>query len=329
MSDSESPAMDLPNLICPECDYQFQAIDVSGLDQTSFQTLVGSCSCRNCGANVHPEDALLEYFEKAPTTEIRGRPISIGGRASVGTIELTVGETRVEDLVGGGGLTIDRYLLAETDQPPDQSIRDLEGVDLEWFTNLIVDDAVIVDIAGIAHRDGVGFVTSELDSTTTDEITVAYNYQVRPSDIEQPSWVKLLLNAAQLYSKGEGLAMLPLLMAAFENQLARQLWRTLQAQGYAEAEIDDFLSEENYYRWKDRSKEGLEEVTSHRFSTYDGTPYTDFEGIHTRRSNQIIHVDPDEDTADITHEEMAEYFDTTVESILTIHEICYQERMSI
>ncbi|MFC6903772.1 hypothetical protein [Halalkalicoccus tibetensis] len=320
--------MDWPNLLCPDCDYQFQAIDISGFNCTSFQTLVDSCSCRSCGVDIHPEDALLEYFTRIPITEIGGRPIQLGSRASIGTIELEVGKTKEVPLIGGNSLDIGLSLLAETDRPSGQSITDLQGVALDWYPrHLLVENSVIIDI--VQPDEGkIAFVTSELNSNAPDRVTVAYNYHSRPSDIEQPPWIDLLLNAVRLFYQSEWIAMLPLLISAYDNHLARQLRRTLEAEGKSVTEIEQFL-QNDYRGWKDRSKEGLEKVTSHRFSTYSGSLYDNFHTIREERNNKIIHVDSDDDVADISVQESRDYFTTTIESILTIHEICNQKRINI
>lgn len=328
MSDSSTPNMDWPNLLCPDCGSQFQAIDISDFDRTSFQTLVDSCSCRSCGVDVHPEDALLEYFDQIPITEVRGRPIQIGSKASVGTIELEVGKTKEIPLIGGGSLDISLPLLAETDRPSGQSITDLQGVALDWYPrHLLIENSVIIDIVQL---DGgkIAFITSELDSNAPDRVTVAYNYHSRRSDIEQPPWVDLLLNAVRLFYQAEGIAMLPLLISAYDNHLARQLRRTLEADGKSESEVKQFL-QNDYRGWKDRSKKGLEKVTSHRFSTYSGSIYDDFHTIREERNNRIIHVNSNDDVADISVQESRDYFTTTIKSILTIHKICNQKRMNL
>lgn len=326
MNNPSSPVMDRPNLICPDCNYQFQKRDIRDLDRRSFQTLIDSCSCPLCCSDVHPEDALLEYFDQIPTSEIPARPTQIGGFVTGGTINLKVGSTKEVSLLGGNSMTIDLSLLGETDQPGGLSLCDLAGQQIQWYLGpFVIDNAVIVDISQIDDST-VGFITSNLESMISDSITVAYNIHPRLSNIEQPPWLELLGSAAQLYNQGEGMAMLPLLIASYDNHLARQLHRTLELVGRSDEEINEFFHKD-YYRWRDRSKEGLEEAASERLSTYIPIIWDKFVKLRKEeRNNSIIHIDSKAGVANISVQEMQDYFETIMETIIGIYKICYQHR---
>jgi hypothetical protein len=288
--------------------------------------MASSCTCSSCSHDLHPEDALLEYFDRIPTHEVLGRPNQIGGFASVGTKELDVGKTVEENLIGGSSFTIDLTLLAETNQPPGQTIANLDGSSIEWFPGpQLVDDSVVVDIAQVDDAK-VGFVTSERKSHAPSKVTIAYNFHPRLADIPQPPWIELLGTVTRLYHRGEGLAMLPLLVACYDNHINRQLQRSLKIDGKTDQEIEKFFND--YYSWRDRSKKGLEEVTSKRLSTEKPKLFKKFDDLRKDRNNGVIHIDPDDDTVDIPVHQMQDEFETVMDSILAIYNICRVNRQA-
>lgn len=137
---SQSLAMDQLNLVCPSCASQFSKGVLRSITLSDYEIFVKNFSCPSCGVSSHPEDALLNFFRRVPTSELPGWPSQIGGSASVGTIELDVGEVEEISLLGGGGLEIDLTLLAETSQAPGQSMQHLQGTQFDWYPGPIVVD---------------------------------------------------------------------------------------------------------------------------------------------------------------------------------------------
>lgn len=120
--------------------------------------------------------------------------------------------------------------------------------------------------------------------------------------------------------------MLPLLVSCFDNHINRQLHRELRSTGKSDQEIEQFFSD--YYSWRDRCKEGLDEVTFKRFPAEKPGLYNDFDDLRKDRNNGIIHIDPDDNTADIPVHEMQDRFETVMDSILAIYNIFKTERQS-
>lgn len=322
---SRSVPQDKPNLICPACDDQFDKGDMISFDKSDYNSFVGNFACPSCGADVHPEDALFAYFRAAPTSELSGRPVQIGGFATVGTKQLDVGKTEEEALIGGGALDIDLTLLAETAQPPGQTIRQLQGVSLKWYPGPQLINGTVVDIAQASDTE-IGFITSDLNSSSST-VTVAYNILAHRAEVPQPPWVTLLSDAVTHYHRGQGLATYSLLFSAFENLLSRELSRTLRAGGWTDNPIEDFL--ERHWRWEERCKDGLETITSKHFPTQYPSLYQDLYDLRDTRNNEIIHVDPGDAVADISIPELEEALETIIEAMIAINEICYDERRSL
>jgi hypothetical protein len=324
MSTASVP-QDQPNLICPECTDQFNKGDMRSFDKSDYDSFVDDFTCPSCREDIHPEDALFAYFRAAPTSELSGRPVQIGGFATVGTKKLDVGKTKEESLIGGGALDIDLALLAETDQPPGQTIRQLQGVTLEWYPGPQLINGTVVDIAQASDTE-IGFITSDRNSSSST-LTVAYNVLIHRSEVPQPPWVTLLSDAITHYHRGQGLAMYSLLFSAFENLLSRELARTLRARGWWDTPIEDFL--ERYWRWDERCKGGLKKATSTHFPTQYPNLYQDLYDLRDTRNNEIIHVDPGDSVADISVSELKDAVETVMEASIAINEICYNKRQSI
>jgi len=322
---SQSVPQDRPNLVCPKCDSQFNKGDMRSFKKTDYNSFVDGFVCPSCGHGIHPEDALFAYFRAVPTAEISGRPVHIGGFATVGTKELDVGETKKESLIGGGSLDIDLALLAETNQPPGQTIGQLQGITLQWYPGPQKIKGVIVDIAQSSDTE-IGFIASNLNSSSST-VTVAYNVLIHRSEVPQPPWVTLLADAITHYHHGQGLATFSLLFSAFENLLSRELSRTLRAGGWTDNPIEDFL--ERHWTWEERCKAGLNTVTSKHFPTQHPSLYQDLYELRDTRNNEIIHVDPGDAVADIDIKELKDAFETIMDAMIAVNEMCYDERRSL
>ncbi|ELZ22533.1 hypothetical protein C477_04024 [Haloterrigena salina JCM 13891] len=236
-----------------------------------------------------------------------------------------MGKTVEESLIGGGALDIDLALLAETNQPPGQTIRQLQGVTLEWYPGPQEINGVIVDIAQSSDTE-IGFIASDLNSSSST-VTVAYNVLIHRSEVPQPPWVTLLADAITHYHRGQGLATFSLLFSAFENLLSRELSRTLRAGGWTDNPITDFL--ERNWTWEERCKDGLKTVTSKHFPTQHPSLYQDLYNLRGTRNNGIIHVDPSDSVADIDIKELKDAFETIMETMIAVNEMCYDERRSL
>lgn len=59
------PTYQNPNLVCPEpnCGHQISKAELSNQDTSSFETFVDSLECPSCTSDIHPENAVLEYFD--------------------------------------------------------------------------------------------------------------------------------------------------------------------------------------------------------------------------------------------------------------------------
>jgi hypothetical protein len=319
------PAMNKPNLLCPKCGHQFHKRDLLKLSPEDYQAFVGEFSCPSCRGDIHPEDALLKFLSQTPTSEIPGTPCCIGGFATIDTMELNIGETTEIGLIGGGGLDIDLSLLAETEQPPGQGIEGLQGIEIEWYPGpILVEESVVVNVREV--EDGIAFITSELDDTTpdSDSVTIAHHIHVHPSDIPQPPWVTLLSTAAEHYNRGQGLATYTLLFSAYENLLSRELERTLRSKGWENQGIEDFFRE--YYTWSERSKAGLKCATSVHFPSEKSGLWNDLKDLNNTRNEYIVHVDSDDSVVEIGVQELKEGFRVMAESMISVHEWCYDAR---
>lgn len=317
------PAMDWPNLICPDCDTQFKKGDLGAIDKSDYRSFASDFYCLNCGNDIHPEDTLLKYFNESPTKELPGRPSKIGGFASVGTKSLDVGKTEEVGLLGGGSLEIDLKLLSDTDQEAGLDISGLDGQEIEWFPGpILVDDAVVVDLVQASDTE-IGFVTSERQSYSST-VTIAYHYHAHSDGVPQPPWATLLSEALESYHRGHILAMYSLLFSSFENLLSREISRTLRATGCTDNSIEEFLN--NHWTWKERCKSGVETITGKHLPTEKPDLYENLHNLKMMRDNEIIHIDPGDSIADIDVSELMDGFVTVLDSMLAIHSFCYDER---
>lgn len=280
---------------------------------------------------MHPEDAYLEYFRQLPEgiDESLARPLMLGGFATVGALHVEIGHIREESLIGvGDTVKID---VPRVFDPPTDEEAIIEGLDgdevvVYWGNLLLQDESVYADIEAVDDGTKVGIITSRRNDTDEDRVNVGYHVTYHLPEIDSPPWITMLREAAKNYYRGEGLSARPLLIAAYENYLATELARTLGAQGKSDAEIEDFLSYENYHYWKDRSKEGLKEVTGVKLSDYDFDIYDEFAGIKNERDNYLIHVDHGDPLYEVSNEQAKADFKATMECILAVNELCYSER---
>lgn len=120
--------------------------------------------------------------------------------------------------------------------------------------------------------------------------------------------------------------MYSLLFSSFENLLSREISRTLRATGCTDNRIEDYLN--NHYTWKERCKSGIEIITGRHFPTEEPALYSDLHELRQVRNNQIIHIDSGDSVADLGLSEFLDGFVTILDSMITIHSFCFQERQS-
>lgn len=296
-----------------------------------FDSFYSDLDCPSCGTDLHPEDGYLEYFNQLSgvVDEMLGRPFMIGGFATAGARHVEIGKTREDSLIGVvDTIKID---IARVFDPPTEEealIEDLDGEEIEVFWNKLrlLDKAVVAYIEPVDDGSRLGIVTSERDSTDEEEVNVGYHVTYHIPEVESPPWTQLLREVAENYYRGKGLSARPLLISAYENHLSTQLARTLRVKGWPDEKIDEFF--ERHYSWKQRSKDGLEEAAGVRLPDYDFDVYDDYAQIKDERDNYLVHIDHDADIAEVPNKQAKEDFKCTIKAILSVYEICYQERES-
>lgn len=329
---SNAPHMDWPNLVCPECGHQLTKGELLRFD---FESFYEEFRCPDCRIDTHPEDAYLQYFRDLPEErdERLGRPLMLGGFATAGSRRVEIGKTSEEGLLGvGERVKID---IARVFHPPTEEetvLDDLDGDEIEvfWSRLLFLDEAVIAYIEPVKLDDGtskLGIITSQRASTEETEVNVGYHVTYHLPGIESPPWIQLLREAAKNYYQGQGLSARALLVAAYDNHLSKEIVRTLRAKEWEEDRIEEFLS--GYYRWKPRSKDGLESAAGESLFDYDPDMYTQFAQMRNQRNNHLIHIDHDASVSEISNDVAREDFEKTLDAILAVSEICYAERQAI
>lgn len=195
-----------------------------------------------------------------------------------------------------------------------------------------VNSSVVVDAVPLGGGK-IGFITSLKDGESEnppEEVEVGYHNTIHLANMDDPAWIELMREASSALHSANFMAVLPLLSAAFENHLYRQLYRTMRFQGKSEDEIEEIFDEcrrGRFLSWEETVKHGLKTVTGTSMvddeyhSLYDS--YLDFK---RQRDNAIVHVGYDEDAGQISSEEAVEHFITTIDAIVTIFEICQKGR---
>lgn len=253
-----------------------------------------------------------------------GFAFSIGGFAEVGTKEVEVGKTHEFNLFEKGSWQISDLLLAKTDLAGGKDTSDLDGISFEWFDGkLLIDNCIIVD--GVPVEDNsIGIITSAREPVGTETITVAYLIKTQIPSVRQPPWIDLLSTASRLYWRNQLIAIPPILISAYDNHTARQLERTLISNGKSISEIETFFGD--HYRWKGQAKEGLECLTGTRLPEEIPQTYTKLAELRNKRDDYIIHIDADDDLAQVSARDALDMMSTVSEAILTVHKLCYDAR---
>lgn len=351
MSQSQ-PNYQNPNLVCPEpnCEHQFTKVELRNQDLSSFNAFAESLECPACDSDIHPENAVLEYFTRIDSEEAAVHPLSIGGFCNNGIIEVESGHTRTEGIIQRVNIQVNvdgetahegsvesdvkvasprLWSLDEHDEV--DNIGELEGTQIEPVAGpaLLEDETIVADIVDASEEGNpqVDFITSVRDPPTElNEIRFGYHFPVLNPSIQGPPWTELLREGVNSMYRGNGRPALPLFISAFDNAVQRQMHQTMKADGRSDSSIEEFFDGK---RWKDIVKEGLEEVAGERLTTHDISIYQQFEQVRRKRNVDIVHLARDGDIPEITPPEAAEDFQAVLDAILAVYRICRAERRQL
>lgn len=307
-----------------------------------------SLECPSCNSDIHPEDAVLEYFHRIDTEEAGVHPLAIGGYCNSGIIEVEPGQTRTVGLIQRIDIEVEvdeetahegsvdsnvrvasPRLWSLEDHDDIDRIEVLEGTRIEPVAGptLLEDGTIVADIVDSSEENTpqVDFITSIRDPPTElDDVRFGYHTPVLNPDIQGPPWVELLREGVNSMYRGHGRPGLPLFISAFDNAVQRQLHQTMKAHGRSDGAIEDFFEKKR--GWKDIVKGGLEEVAGERLTTYDASVYQDFQRVRRKRNIDIVHLARDDDIPEIPPPEASEDFQSVLSAILAVYRICRAER---
>lgn len=352
MSQSQ-PTYQAPNLACPEpnCGHQFSNVELGKQDTSSFENFVNSLECPSCSSDIHPENAVLEYFQRIDTEEAAVHPLAIGGFCNSGIIEVEPGQTRTEGIIqrinnevevagetAHEGTVESNVRVASPrlwsleDHDDIDRIDELEGTQIEPVAGptLLEDETIVADIVNSSEEDTpqVDFITSIRDPPTElDEVRFGYHFPVLNPDIQGPPWIELIREGVNSMYRGHGRSALPIFISAFDNAVQRQLYQTMKFHGRSDGAIEDFFEQKR--GWKDIVKDGLEEVAGERLTTYDASVYQDFQQVRRKRNIDVVHLARDDNIPEISPPEASEDFQAVMNAILSVYCICRAERHRI
>ena len=339
---SDRPATDFPNIVCPNCGTQFSSGHLSRQNFDSFEKFTSSLSCQGCREDLHPENAVLEYLSRCESNELILQPLSIGGHILAGTITVDTGHTREEGIsrsvqttasIGDEEIAsaesyipyeIGTAFIFETDHEEEVTTQQMVGEPIlpSGGPLPIENDTIVVDVGVVIGDDGhhsLGFITSIRDESAADEVTFGYYASTSIPSLERATWPELLRESVEVIYNGSTRSPYSLAIAAFDNAVSRQLRRSLKSQGATESNIEDFFN--RHSGWKDRVKQGLEEITGERLSTHSHQLYQEIHDIRTERSG-IVHVGADGDLPVPSTADASDDINKVIEGITTIYEIC-------
>lgn len=114
------------------------------------------------------------------------------------------------------------------------------------------------------------------------------------------------------------------MIAGFDNLVLRQLYRTLRANDLSQCDAEEFL--DSLRGWENYVKEGLEEATGARLTARNMSLYNRFYNVRNRRNERIVHLSHRDDVINFTPEDAMKDLTTTIETMLVIFDMCYQQR---
>jgi hypothetical protein len=326
-------------------------MELGNQDTSSFENLVNSLECPSCNSDIHPENAVLEYFHQIDTEEAAVHPLMIGGFCNNGIVEVEPGHTRTEGIIQSVNIEVEVAGETAHQGTVESNVRvasprlwslkyhddidkidELEGTQIEPVVGptLLKDETIVADIVDSSDEDTaqVDFITSIRDeSTGLDEMRFGYHFSVLNPHIQGPPWIELLREGVNSMYRGYGRPALPIFISAFDNVIQRQLHQTMKAHGRSDGAIEDFFEKKR--GWKDIVKEGLEEVAGERLTTYDASVYQDFQQVRRKRNIDVVHSARDDNIPTISPPEVSDDFKAVMDAILSVYCICRAERHRI
>lgn len=323
-----------PNLVCPECEGQYDRAHLNRLDFQTIRPFETRVTCPYCNIEVHPEDAFTAYLQHVPEQQWTGIPFSIGAFANSDTATFEVGKAHEVGLIGvGGDFEVGEIRLWDISDAAGIPSDKLDESVVRAHTGPIeVNKLVVVDAVPLGGGE-IGFITSLKDGESENppmEVEVGYHNTIHLANMNDPAWIELMREASSALHSANFMAVLPLLSAAFENHLYRQLYRTMRYQGKSEDKIEEIFNEcrrGRHLSWEETVKHGLKTVTgTNMIANEYHSAYDSYLKFKRQRDNAIVHIGYDEEAGQIFTEEAVGYFNTTIDAIVTVFEICQKGR---
>jgi hypothetical protein len=339
---NEPPYRD-PNLVCPDCQSQFLSTsDLS--DYSSFRSFRDDLTCP-CGKDVHPEDAVMEYFKQVGADEVPLHPLSIGGHCIHDIIEVDAGTTREDGIVSSASTSVsvnDKEVASSTTsleydigiarvwEPESENFEDCVNNVVEPIVGprLIKDDSIVVDVTSVSEDRStkIGTISSIRDDQNidSDKITVGNHITLYNPNIQGPPWVELLRESVTTMYNGSGRAPYPAFISAFDNFVLRQMYRTAMEHGWSDEKFDGFI--DDMRGWRNWVKEGLEELVGNRLTYRDVQQFQAFDRVREKRGDEIVHLSHDDYIEDVPISETADDLVVVLDTMIEIYQMCYEMR---
>jgi hypothetical protein len=342
------------NLSCPECSKQIplnaenrKKINDTGSRAGSDGRLAPNLESPMCNHSFFLEDAFLAHLNKLDHGFWGGVPLTIGGFTLSEGISIQPGDFRQinvnrqnSEIESLGTPYYHLIQLGGQIVPGDiqciQVVRQTNDGNSEIHVHNGVNESNKGCIVNIPYAGDdkilVTCIPQGSGGTLPDQVKMNIAYTIRFMNIEDPPWVKLLRKASVAAKRGEFTSAIPLMTAAVDNHLHRQIYQTGRNQGLSPNNIEDeYLSDD--YRpsksWSDLVTDGITELTNvHMPESPDyGSIYREYgDEVRNKRNNEIIHVDLGGNVANLSPDDTVKIFDKTIDMITGTFEICYNSR---
>lgn len=330
------------NMTCPLCEERIGIVQLlRHLEQlgTSPDMITPNSysNCPNCGGWFFTENAFLTCLEELADTgdSYRSYPFGIAGGQGTNYTHIHAGETRETRLnnlyrgyeIEGGSLVILGAERADVDEEDRLPIDRHEGS----FTRVTLADAVLVSITRVAPRkvlissNMLEQRSEETDIEEGDELTLYYQQNLFQAEATDPPWIQLLREAKTAISQDNPIAACPLLVAAVDNGLFRQVYLHFRLEGN---DHDTAMSKVREYGYegkvgrKDLAGDALEDISGARLNS-EKSPYFNewnkFQRLVDRRV-EIIHP-TGEPVPEIDTRTAEDWFDLSVDLLLGYFDI--------